>query len=62
MVRLSKNTRDRSVSPRRPKALLPKPKMSTSTKQHAQGYKKHENAAKETSVSSLIFVPRVRAK
>lgn len=57
MVRLSKKTRDRSVSPRRPKVGLKK----TGTKKDAlkSGYKEHANALLGTQVAQNAFIPKL---
>lgn len=57
MVRLSKKTRDRSVSPRRPKASLGK----TGPKKDAlkKGFKEHANALTGSQVAQSAFIPKL---
>ena len=54
MVRLSKKTRDRSVSPRRPKA----PQVKTGPKKDAlnKGFREHANAIAD---SQNTFIPKL---
>lgn len=57
MVRLSKKTRDRSVSPRRPKIGLAK----TGPKKDAlkKGFKEHANALTGTQAAQNVFIPKL---
>jgi len=57
MVRLSKQTKDRSVSPRRPRppALKTGPKKD----QLAEGFKAHPNAA-EGNLAATAFIPKIK--
>ncbi len=57
MVRLSKKTRDRAVSPRRTKAPMPKtgPKKDALSK----GFKEHANALSGTQVAGSAFIPKL---
>lgn len=56
MVRLSKQTRDRSVCPRRPKS----PKAKTGPKKDAlkHGFKEHANALSGTPAQNA-FIPKL---
>lgn len=56
MVRLSKQTKDRSVSPRRPRP--PAPKTGLKKDQLKDGYKAHANAA-EGNLAGAIFIPKI---
>lgn len=57
MVRLSKKTRDRSVSPRRPKVRMAKsgPKKDALKK----GFKEHANALTGTQSALSVFIPKL---
>ncbi len=57
MVRLSKKTRDRSVSPRRPKVGLAKtgPKKDALSK----GFKEHANALSGLQVALKAYIPKL---
>ncbi len=57
MVRLSKKSRDRSVSPRRTKAPMPK----TGPKKDAlnKGFKEHANALTGTQAATSAFIPKL---
>lgn len=56
MVRLSKQTKDRSVSPRRPRA--PAPKTGPKKDKLTAGYKVHTNAA-EGNLAGTLFIPKI---
>ena len=57
MVRLSKKTRDRSVSPRRPKKSLGK----TGPKKDAlkNGFKEHANALAGSPVAQSVYIAKL---
>ncbi len=57
MVRLSKKTRDRSVSPRRPKVGFAK----TGPKKDAleKGFKEHANALTGTQTALNAYIPKL---
>ncbi len=57
MVRLSKKTRDRAVSPRRPKRSLGK----TGPKKDAlkTGFKEHPNALAGTSAAQNVYIAKL---
>lgn len=55
MVRLSKQTKDRSVSPRRPRP----PAVKTGTKSDSSRMRAHANAA-EGTIATSIFVPKIK--
>ena len=55
MVRLSKQTKDRSVSPRRPSP----PALKTGPKKDSGKVKIHTNAA-EGSLATTTFVPKIK--
>ncbi|MBS0653108.1 MAG: hypothetical protein JSR39_06205 [Verrucomicrobia bacterium] len=56
MVRLSKQTKDRNVSPRRPRP--PAPKTGPKKDKLAGGYKAHANAA-EGNLAGTLFIPKI---
>ena len=56
MVRLSKQTKDRSVSPRRPRP--PAPKTGPKKDKLPGGYKAHANAA-EGNLAATLFIPKI---
>lgn len=56
MVRLSKQTKDRNVSPRRPRP--PAPKTGPKKDKLTGGYKAHANAA-EGNLAGTLFIPKI---
>jgi hypothetical protein len=56
MVRLSKQTKDRSVSPRCPRP--PATKTGSKKDQLKGGYKVHANAA-EGNLAGALFIPKI---
>jgi hypothetical protein len=56
MVRLSKQTKDRSVSPRRPRA--PAKKTGAKKDKLTGGFKAHANAA-EGNLAGSLFIPKI---
>ena len=57
MVRLSKKTRDRSVSPRRPKKSLGKTGPKKDALKH--GFKEHANALAGSPVAQSVYIAKL---